>query len=62
MTHIVGEYGITVDGKNYPFVKPEGFDEWLKTKQDAFVQGVLYVYVGTASNTPTPQPSQEQLL
>ena len=62
MTYIVSEYGITVAGKNYPFVKPEGFDEWLITKQDAFIQGILYAYAGTSSNPPTPQPTQEQLL
>ncbi len=62
MTYSISTEGLTFDGLNYPFVKPDGFDEWLKTKQDAFIQGILHVYTVAPAPPPTPQPTQEQLL
>lgn len=63
MTAVVTEQGILSDGANYPFTKPEGFDTWLKVRQDSFVAGVLYVYQGHATTQATiNQPTQEQLL
>lgn len=63
MSAIVTADGIVLDGLNYPFIKPEGFNEWLKARQDAFVQGVLYVYQGGAHpQQPANISTQEQLL
>lgn len=62
MTYNISAEGILFGGLNYPFVKPDGFDEWLKTRQDAFIQGILHVYTVEPAPTPTPQPTQEQLL
>lgn len=51
--------GIDYAGSNYPLSKPEGFDTWLKSKQEAFIQGYLHAYVGTPSEEPQYKPSQE---
>lgn len=61
MKYTLTQAGIEYDGHNYPFTKPEGFDEWLKTKQDAFIQGVLHVYTIPATQ-PAPQPTSEEIL
>jgi hypothetical protein len=61
MNYTLTQAGIEYEGHNYPFIKPEGFDEWLKTKQDAFIQGVLYVYTAPPTK-PTPQPIFEEIL
>lgn len=63
MTYTISDNGVEVDGVSYPFAKPEGFDTWLKTRQDAFVAGVLHVYTGQASSNPLqPTPTEEILL
>lgn len=63
MTYSLTTTGIEADGVNYAFTRPDGFDTWLKTKQDAFVAGVLHVYRGFAATpAPTTIPSEEILL
>lgn len=61
MNYTLTQAGIEYAGHNYPFTPPEGFSDWLKTKQDAFIQGVLHVYTAP-STKPTPQPTTEEIL
>lgn len=53
--------GIIHKGSNYPFNKPEGFDAWLKTKQEAFVQGFLHAYVGGETTTNQEYNPQKEV-
>lgn len=62
MTYTLTSAGIEVDGVSYPLTRPPEFDAWLKTKQDAFIAGVLHVYRGSASAPPPPPPPNEEIL
>ena len=60
MTYTLIPEGILYEGAVFPLDKPEGFDGWLKTKQDAYVQGILSVY--RPAQPAQPQPSKEVFL
>lgn len=62
MSYNLTPTGIEKDGFSYPFTKPEGFDTWLMTKQEAFIQGYLHAYTGTVTTQPTPPTQEEPLL
>lgn len=62
---VITETSITSDCMSYPFNPPEGFNEWLSIKKEAFAMGIVYTLAGHNYKPQHPhevQPTQEQLL
>lgn len=62
MTYLIENDQVVHEGVNYPFKPPSEFFTWEAPLQNAFVQGFLLAYQGTAVSNPPTQYSEEVLL
>lgn len=61
--YTIEDGAILYKGMAYSFIIPEDFEAWLKTKQDAFIQGYLHAYAGALQEQVNVTPwSQQEIL